>query len=611
MAEQIHAEMGAPEGGKKPPEPSIALYEKGSREEEAERSLKQTAVTRAMAWTLGLLFLATIFLEPVLQHVVEIRAGLVSSNRSDPSDKSDGVRSPARARVLPQAYDVFSLLPSASAIGGVRSLQDVWTLLPKVDAIKAFETGLEENSVSCRFLLPRTQYLLARFGGAGNEKVYIGREGWLFYRPEVDYLTEPGFLSPQQLRNRTRIGREASQPDPRKAILQFHEQLARRGIQLIVIPMPSKAMVDPDRFTRRYDALRNVLQNPSFMQFKSELESAGVLVFDLGPALADRKRATGSPQYLETDTHWRPETMEYAAGLLKEFVAQHVNLPVVASAGYRQVAEPATNLGDIAAMLSLPEGKNLYRRQTVSVHQVLNARNELWQPNAAADVLLLGDSYSNIYSLDAMGWGYDAGFAEQLSFAMQRPVDRIVRNDAGAYATRQMLARELAQGHDRLAGKRLVIWEFADRELAVGDWKLLELKTPQEVALIRSQAQRDESFFVASAGEETLVRGTVESVSAAPRPGSVPYRDHILAIHLVDIEGVNKPVGAKQAIVYMWDMRDNKLTKAAHYRPGDRLTLRLTAWADVASKYEAVNRSELESGDIQLQEPNWGQGESP
>ena len=32
--------------------------------------------------------------------------------------------------------------------------------------------------------------------GAGNERVYPGRDGWLFYRPDVEYLTGPGFLDP-------------------------------------------------------------------------------------------------------------------------------------------------------------------------------------------------------------------------------------------------------------------------------------------------------------------------------------------------------------------------------------------------------------------------------
>jgi hypothetical protein len=52
-----------------------------------------------------------------------------------------------------------------------------------------------------------------------------------------------------------------------------------------------------------------------------------------------------------------------------------------------------------------------------------------------------------------------------------QPIDWIARNDAGAYATREMLSSQMAQGRNRLAGKRVVVWQFAARELAVGDWR--------------------------------------------------------------------------------------------------------------------------------------------
>jgi hypothetical protein len=69
-----------------------------------------------------------------------------------------------------------------------------------------------------------------------------------------------------------------------------------------------------------------------------------------------------------------------------------------------------------------------------------------------------------------MGWGESAGFAEHLSRALGlRAIDCIVRNSNGAFATREILSQELARGRDRLAGKKLVVWEFAARELAFGD----------------------------------------------------------------------------------------------------------------------------------------------
>jgi alginate O-acetyltransferase complex protein AlgJ len=93
-------------------------------------------------------------------------------------------------------------------------------------------------------------------------------------------------------------------------------------------------------------------------------------------------------------------------------------------------------------------------------------------------VLLLGDSFTNIFSMEGMGWGAAAGLGPQLALALGRPLDVIAQNDSGAFATRQALSRELEAGQDRLAGKRVVIWEFASRELAVGDWKPISFAKP-------------------------------------------------------------------------------------------------------------------------------------
>ena len=86
-------------------------------------------------------------------------------------------------------------------------------------------------------------------------------------------------------------------------------------------------------------------------------------------------------------------------------------------------------------------------------------------------MLLLGDSFTNIYSLASMGWCDSAGLADQLSYSLGRPLDRIVQNDDGAFATRALLQRA---GPERLAGKRVVVWQFAARELVSGDWKVIE-----------------------------------------------------------------------------------------------------------------------------------------
>jgi alginate O-acetyltransferase complex protein AlgJ len=336
--------------------------------------------------------------------------------------------------------------------------------------LSGFERALEDESMLGRSLRPPAQLLLSGWLGAGNERVYIGEDRWLFYRPDLEYLTGRPFLDPDTLQRRVASGSEWTarvQPDPRPAILEFARQLAARGITLILMPTPVKPGVHPEMLvTRQWSD--GTLQNPSFAAFVEELRGQGVKIFDPGDVLTTARRS--APQYLATDTHWRPEAMELVAARLAAFVNAQAALPPVASAAYSIEEREVANAGDTVLMLDLPEGQQLYPRERVVISRVVTP-DGAWRSDRNADVLVLGDSFSNIYSLGSMGWGDSAGLIEQLSYAMQRPVDRIVQNDDGAFAARELLQRA---GQERLAGKRVVIWQFAARELAFGDWKMIE-----------------------------------------------------------------------------------------------------------------------------------------
>ncbi|HMJ07009.1 MAG TPA: hypothetical protein VK474_12185 [Chthoniobacterales bacterium] len=586
-------------GGLKPrtPERSLPSYHEPTpessarltREEEAELALKRTAFTSGTALMLVALFVLTIGSVPVIQLIAELRAPRTSAS-------------------LP-IFDVFKTLPSLAKVAAARNLRDLWNLLPHAEDLKSAEKALESDSVVSQWLLPPVQSVLVGRLRAGTEQVYLGRDGWLFYRPDVDYVTGPPFLAPSRLEQRGHAAR--IQPDPIKAIVQFRDQLAARGIDLLVLPIPTKATLEGEKLSAK--APRDIaLQNSSFAEFKTRLAAAGVDVFDPTPSLMRQKAtAPDAPLYLQTDTHWRPETMalvaQQAAATLKLLPTRREDL--------QTSKEEITALGDVARMLKLPAGLSVYRPETVAIQQV-TIGNGLWRPSSDADVLLLGDSFANIFSLAALGWGESAGFAEHLSLALQgRPLDCILRNSDGAFATREMLANELARGRDRLAGKKLVVWEFSARELAFGNWKLLDLQLGHPAAA---------RFYSPAPGKEVEVTGTVEAVSSIPRAGTVPYRDHIMAVHLADIahsrtdlkelpndvlpeSAVRDQGSALQAVVYLWSMRDNIWTPAARLRPGDQVRLRLRAWGDVSARYEQINRSDLDDAALQLEEPVWGE----
>ena len=114
--------------------------------------------------------------------------------------------------------------------------------LPHSEDLKRVERTLENESLVSQWLLPRMQYLLTVVLGAGNEQVYLGHDPWLFYRADVDHVIGPPFLDPVRMKHRLQTSRV--QPDPIKAIVDFRNQLAARGIDLVVLPVSVKPSVE-------------------------------------------------------------------------------------------------------------------------------------------------------------------------------------------------------------------------------------------------------------------------------------------------------------------------------------------------------------------------------
>jgi hypothetical protein len=365
-------------------------------------------------------------------------------------------------------------------------LPELFRHRPTRQSLRQFEDDLEQASYPKDYVQPRMQAFLTRFGRVGNKKAVVGREGWLYYKPGIAYVGGPGFLAPDTIDGRVRAARDAGGPDiaadPRPAILSFQRALAAREIALVLFPVPDKSMLEPRQLHGRASSAEvvPVPRNPDWGRFVEEMTAAGVTVFDPSPSAL----GAGEPsRYLVQDTHWTPAWMEEVAGKLAAVVARVGRLPArPAPPVWREVERPIARLGDVVDMLKLPEGQTVFAPQSVTTRAIVvgagaaggGADAADWEPDETADVLLLGDSFTNVFSLEAMGWGTAAGLAPHLAFALGRPVDVIAQNDSGAFATRQALARELGGGQDRLRGKRVVVWEFASRELAVGDWKAVE-----------------------------------------------------------------------------------------------------------------------------------------
>ncbi|HEX8236984.1 MAG TPA: hypothetical protein VF600_13585 [Abditibacteriaceae bacterium] len=104
-----------------------------------------------------------------------------------------------------------------------------------------------------------------------------------------------------------------------------------------------------------------------------------------------------------------------------------------------------------------------------------------------------------------------------------------------------------------------------------------------------------------------VVQGKIQAIARAPRPRSVPYKDAIIAIHLVNIKPLKGRFSPKQTVVFVWGMRDNKLTPAASFKPGHVIKVALQPWEKVEGKYGGYNRREIDSEEAMSLDPYWGE----
>ena len=110
-------------------------------------------------------------------------------------------------------FRVLSLLVLVGLTAGIVLIHgcgrhDLWGRIQKANVtvlrrIDAWERQLEATSRLAKLASPPLQACALRLG-CGNEKVYLGSDGWLFLRHDIDYLTGPGFLSSRWFARRSR-----------------------------------------------------------------------------------------------------------------------------------------------------------------------------------------------------------------------------------------------------------------------------------------------------------------------------------------------------------------------------------------------------------------------
>jgi len=443
---------------------------------------------------------------------------------------------------------------------------DVFKQAPTLKNFQTYERALERACVVAGVIRPHVHGIFARVARRGNEKVVVGRDHWLFYRPSLDHVVGRGFMPPD-----SKMGTKDAEGDPASAIVLFRDSLKARGVDLMVIPVPAKVTIYPEKLVPGYDRSKGPPVNVDVRRLAAALERRGVAVFDPTEVLWEAKARAAEPLYLPQDTHWSPAGMALVARAAARVIRRGGALAGARSVRYRVEPVSVENRGDLYDMLDVAAAAHGPIADTVIEQVYVQGTGEPCRPDPRSPVLLLGDSLTNVFSDRRLHWGESAGLAEHLALYLRAAIDVIALNDGGVNRVRERLARSPAM----LKGKRLVIWQFAARDLTAkaGQWKRVAVTGE---ASPRSQAEPSAPAPPRAPEQAPLaVVGKILIASRVPEPGTAPYTECLTYVKYRVVSVERGDYEHPELVAVYWGMRDNKLTPAARYEIGDRHRLDL------------------------------------
>ncbi len=364
------------------------------------------------------------------------------------------------------ACAALALLLSASACGGEgterivegargeRLARDRQALQSRIELLEA--SGRNEE------LLRATKTLLEE----PPRRNWFHLEGLSIAGQELEFLCTQNTPDPRDPEGPIRALDLRRKGHPLPVIAGYAEELTARGIDFLVVPVPSRLQTQPDLLpgvAPRKDCEGGDLGTTRLLL---ALNEAGVEVLDLLPAFAAARRSAGGGEeahlYLDYNPHWNPRGVSVAA----ELIAQRIRELEWFEPGPHQEGRDFFLRAEHLPCSCPQYGPDPDRTVEVLCDRVVDASGKLaHKRDRDSPILLIGDSYSAVYRKEG------ADVASQLYARLGFELDCISLQQGGANSVWQALARR----QDGLRGKKMVIWMFAMNVLGADEMIQVDL----------------------------------------------------------------------------------------------------------------------------------------
>ena len=318
---------------------------------------------------------------------------------------------------------------------------------------------------------------LADAADKADRMVVAGRDGWRFLAGELRHVGVGEFWG--KAAAKVSRARNPKYADPLPTIVDFNNQLKKLGIELLVVPVPPKAVVYPEMILKDADSqLRLDTQHEAFYKL---LREKGVNVLDLTPKLISPRCGIAKAArrtYCKQDSHWSGLGCITAAQAIASTLKGRPwlkDVPKLKLASETRIVEIT---GDLAqgADEKLPKEKLVLR----FVGKKTDAGLAPVEPDRKSPVLLLGDSHGLVFHAGGDMHAKGAGLADQLALELGFAVDVLAVRGSGATTARVSLYRRGRRDKGHIKGKKLIIWCFSAREFTEGSggWRKLPVVKP-------------------------------------------------------------------------------------------------------------------------------------
>lgn len=315
--------------------------------------------------------------------------------------------------------------------------QDSLASLVEGRAALAFESHYNQRFPARTFgtnLWAAIDYVLFDEGRPG---LVLGRGGWLFTDEEF----------------RTYADAEARVQTHLELVTRVRDELRRRGSELAVALVPSKARVYPEYLGWRRPA---AIHGNLYHRIQRELAATGVVRADLLAVLRSGK--SQDAVFLRTDTHWTPWGARIAAQEVARCL-ETAKLAGLGSATYRTRTGPRqSHRGDLFNFLPLdpyfaallPPSEEIAEPHTEAAAETASAE-DLFGDSRIPSVALIGTSYS----ANAL-WNFTGALQE----ALREDVVNYAQEGKGPFVA---MLDYLARTDLPATPPRVVIWEVPER----------------------------------------------------------------------------------------------------------------------------------------------------